>query len=208
MHPRAPVTAGRRHHTRTSVYHQAGPNAKAPVSIVLPTTTGAARATRAGHPGRGREAGRGGHPRVPVEDGSLTDLAVVLSRDASPPRKSSPGVRRRGAIRRCEGILQCSTDPLVSRDVIGDFPRRACSSLLTQASGTLVKVFGWYDNEWGYTYFGWPTWPSWPTGDCDCSSHDPEAGRPAGAGPLVIRAHRYNRISMRRPVIWLGMMRT
>ena len=50
-----------------------------------------------------------------------------------------------------QGILRYSTDPIVSRDVIGDSASCVFDSLLTQASGTLVKVFGWYDNEWGYT---------------------------------------------------------
>ena len=50
-----------------------------------------------------------------------------------------------------EGILRYSTDPIVSRDVIGDSASCVFDSPLTQASGTLVKVFGWYDNEWGYT---------------------------------------------------------
>src|SRR5947207_1464230 len=49
------------------------------------------------------------------------------------------------------GILMYSTDPIVSRDVIGDSASCVFDSPLTQASGTLVKVFGWYDNEWGYT---------------------------------------------------------
>ena len=49
------------------------------------------------------------------------------------------------------GILRYSTDPIVSRDVIGDSASCVFDSPLTQASGTLVKVFGWYDNEWGYT---------------------------------------------------------
>ena len=49
------------------------------------------------------------------------------------------------------GILRYSTDPLVSRDVIGDPASCIFDSLLTQASGALVKVFSWYDNEWGYT---------------------------------------------------------
>jgi glyceraldehyde-3-phosphate dehydrogenase/erythrose-4-phosphate dehydrogenase len=48
------------------------------------------------------------------------------------------------------GILRYSTDPLVSRDIIGDSASCVFDSALTQASGTLVKVFGWYDNEWGY----------------------------------------------------------
>ncbi|MGP3916639.1 type I glyceraldehyde-3-phosphate dehydrogenase, partial [Nonomuraea sp. 10N515B] len=48
------------------------------------------------------------------------------------------------------GILRYSTDPLVSRDIVGDATSCVFVSSLTQASGDLVKVFGWYDNEWGY----------------------------------------------------------
>ena len=119
----------------------------AAVSIV-PTTTGAARATGLVIPA---VAGKldGVALRVPVEDGSLTDLAAVLSR-ASPrtrsTRRSPPP--RPGPL---QGILRYSTDPLVSRDIIGDSASCVFDSPLTQASGTLVKVFGWYDNEWGYT---------------------------------------------------------
>ena len=68
----------------------------------------------------------------------------------SPPTRSTrPSPPRRPA--RWQGILRYSTDPLVSRDVIGDSASCVFDSALTQASGTLVKVFGWYDNEWGYT---------------------------------------------------------
>ena len=49
------------------------------------------------------------------------------------------------------GILSYSTYPLVSRDIIGDPSSCVFDSGLTQAAGTLVKIFGWYDNEWGYT---------------------------------------------------------
>jgi glyceraldehyde 3-phosphate dehydrogenase len=48
-------------------------------------------------------------------------------------------------------VLSYSTDPLVSRDIIGDPASCVFDSGLTQAAGSLVKVFGWYDNEWGYT---------------------------------------------------------
>ena len=123
----------------------------AAVSIV-PTTTGAARATGEVIPAM---AGKldGVALRVPVEDGSLTDLAVVLSQDVTAEEvnrafaaaafdpKSSLG----------NGVLRYSTDPLVSRDIIGDSASCVFDSALTQASGRLVKVFGWYDNEWGYT---------------------------------------------------------
>ena len=49
------------------------------------------------------------------------------------------------------GLLRYSTDPIVSGDIVGDQASCVFDAPLTQASGTLVKVFGWYDNEWGYT---------------------------------------------------------
>ncbi len=120
----------------------------AAVSIV-PTTTGAARTTGAVIP---ELAGRldGVAVRVPVEDGSLTDLAVVLEREASVEEINAAfrAAAEEGPLR---GILRYSTDPLVSRDIIGDTASCVFDSGLTQASGTLAKVFGWYDNEWGYT---------------------------------------------------------
>jgi glyceraldehyde 3-phosphate dehydrogenase len=119
----------------------------AAVSIV-PTTTGAARATGEVIPAL---AGRldGVAVRVPVEDGSLTDLAVVLSQEVSADAVNEAFAA--AASGPLAGILRYSTDPIVSRDVIGDPASCVFDSALTQASGTLVKVFGWYDNEWGYT---------------------------------------------------------
>jgi len=119
----------------------------AAVSIV-PTTTGAARATGLVIPA---VAGKldGVAVRVPVEDGSLTDLAVVLGREATAADVNEAFAA--AAAGPMVGILKYSTDPIVSRDVIGDSASCVFDSPLTQASGTLVKVFGWYDNEWGYT---------------------------------------------------------
>jgi glyceraldehyde 3-phosphate dehydrogenase len=119
----------------------------AAVSIV-PTTTGAARATGLVIPA---VAGKldGMSLRVPVEDGSLTDLAVVLGREVTAAEVN--GAFAAAASGPMAGILKYSTDPIVSRDVIGDSASCVFDSPLTQASGTLVKVFGWYDNEWGYT---------------------------------------------------------
>jgi glyceraldehyde 3-phosphate dehydrogenase len=118
----------------------------AAVSIV-PTTTGAARATGLVIPAL---AGKldGVAVRVPVEDGSLTDLAVVLSREVTADEVNQAFARGAASM---PGIIRYSTDPIVSRDVIGDSASCVFDSPLTQASGTLVKVFGWYDNEWGYT---------------------------------------------------------
>ena len=115
---------------------------------IIPTTTGAARATGLVIP---ELAGRldGVALRVPVEDGSLTDLAVVLEREAGVDEINA--AFRTAADGPLAGILRYSTDPLVSRDIVGDTASCVFDSGLTQASGTLAKVFGWYDNEWGYT---------------------------------------------------------
>jgi len=115
---------------------------------IVPTTTGAAAATGLVIPAL---AGKldGVALRVPVEDGSLTDLAVVLSRDVTADEVNEAFAA--AASGPLAGILRYSTDPMVSRDVIGETASCVFDSPLTQASGTLVKVFGWYDNEWGYT---------------------------------------------------------
>ena len=115
---------------------------------IIPTTTGAARATGLVIP---ELAGRldGVALRVPVEDGSLTDLAAVLEREAT--AEDINAAFRKAADGPLAGIVRYSTDPLVSRDIVGDSASCVFDSGLTQASGTLAKVFGWYDNEWGYT---------------------------------------------------------
>ena len=120
----------------------------AAVSIV-PTTTGAAAATGEVIPALVGKLD-GISLRVPVEDGSLTDLAVVLGRDVTAGQVNE-AFAAAAAAGPLAGILRYSTDPIVSRDVIGDPASCVFDSPLTQASGTLVKVFGWYDNEWGYT---------------------------------------------------------
>jgi glyceraldehyde 3-phosphate dehydrogenase len=116
---------------------------------IVPTTTGAARATGEVIPAL---AGKldGVAVRVPVQDGSLTDLAVVVGTAVT-----AQAVNEAFAAAAAEGplasLLRYSTDPIVSRDIIGDPSSCVFDAPLTQASGTLVKVFGWYDNEWGYT---------------------------------------------------------
>jgi glyceraldehyde 3-phosphate dehydrogenase len=123
--------------------------ARSAAASIVPTTTGAARATGEVIPAL---AGKldGVAVRVPVEDGSLTDLAVVLGQDvtAAEVNQAFAAAAASGPL---AGILRYSTDPIVSRDVIGDPASCVFDSELTQASGRLVKVFGWYDNEWGYT---------------------------------------------------------
>jgi glyceraldehyde 3-phosphate dehydrogenase len=123
--------------------------ARSAACSIIPTTTGAASATGEVIPAL---AGKldGVSLRVPVEDGSLTDLAAVLSREvtAAEVNEAFAAAAAAGSL---AGFLRYSTDPLVSRDIIGDPASCVFDSPLTQASGTLVKVFGWYDNEWGYT---------------------------------------------------------
>ncbi|MGZ4592684.1 MAG: type I glyceraldehyde-3-phosphate dehydrogenase [Actinomycetes bacterium] len=115
---------------------------------IIPTSTGAARAAGIVIPAlQGRLDGLA--VRVPVEDGSLTDLTVLLDREVTADEVNA--AFRDAAENGLAGILRYSTAPLVSRDVIGDPASCIFDSGLTQASGRLVKVFGWYDNEWGYS---------------------------------------------------------
>ncbi|MFF7886584.1 type I glyceraldehyde-3-phosphate dehydrogenase [Streptomyces sp. NPDC020794] len=115
---------------------------------IIPTSTGAARAVGLVVP---ELAGAldGIAVRVPVEDGSLTDLTVVLRTAATAEEVNAAFAE--AADGPLNGILRVSKAPIVSRDVIGDPSSCVFDPALTQANGTLVKVFGWYDNEWGYT---------------------------------------------------------
>ncbi|MCF3131853.1 type I glyceraldehyde-3-phosphate dehydrogenase [Streptomyces olivochromogenes] len=115
---------------------------------IIPTSTGAARAVGLVLP---ELAGTldGIAVRVPVEDGSLTDLSVVLDRPVTADEVNA--AFRDAAEGPLRGILRVSDAPIVSRDVVGDPASCVLDAPLTQAHGDLVKVFGWYDNEWGYT---------------------------------------------------------
>jgi glyceraldehyde 3-phosphate dehydrogenase len=114
----------------------------------IPTTTGAAKAAALAIPElKGKLDGIS--LRVPVEDGSLTDLAVLLSREVTAEEIND--AFRQAADGPMRGIIRYSTDPIVSRDIVGDAASCVFDSPLTQANGNLAKVFGWYDNEWGYS---------------------------------------------------------
>jgi glyceraldehyde 3-phosphate dehydrogenase len=114
----------------------------------IPTSTGAAKATSLAIPElKGKLDGIS--LRVPVEDGSLTDLAVVLGRDATAEEVND--AFKRAADGPLQGIIRYSTDPIVSRDIVGDSASCIFDSPLTKTNGNLAKVFGWYDNEWGYS---------------------------------------------------------
>jgi glyceraldehyde 3-phosphate dehydrogenase len=115
---------------------------------IIPTSTGAAKATGEVIPALNGKLD-GVAVRVPVEDGSLTDLAAVLSVPVTAEEVND--AFRRASTGRLAGVLRYSIDPLVSRDIVGEKASCVFDSLLTEASGSLVKVFGWYDNEWGYS---------------------------------------------------------
>jgi glyceraldehyde 3-phosphate dehydrogenase len=116
---------------------------------IIPTSTGAAKAVGEVLP---ELAGRldGVALRVPVVDGSLVDLAVLLGRDVTADEVNAAfrDAARQGPL---VDRLSYETDPLVSTDVIGDPSSCVFDAGLTQAAGRMAKVFGWYDNEWGYT---------------------------------------------------------
>jgi glyceraldehyde 3-phosphate dehydrogenase len=114
----------------------------------IPTTTGAAKATALAIPElKGKIDGSA--LRVPVEDGSITDLSVIVGREVTAEEVNEAfKAAAEGPLR---GILRYSTDPIVSRDIVGDPASCVFDSPLTMAMGNFVKVFGWYDNEWGYS---------------------------------------------------------
>jgi len=129
--------------------HKDARRARSAAVNVVPTSTGAARAVGAVLP---QLDGRldGVALRVPVVDGSLVDLAVLLRADvtAETVNHAFAAAAGQGSL---ASYLTYSTEPLVSSDVIGDSSSCVFDSALTQAGDRVAKVFGWYDNEWGYT---------------------------------------------------------
>jgi glyceraldehyde 3-phosphate dehydrogenase len=123
--------------------------ARAAAINIVPTSTGAARAT-----GLVMQAmkGRldGTSMRVPVSDGSITDFTAVLKREVTVDEINA-AYKKASKDRRLGKVLTYSDEPLVSTDIVGSAASCTFDSGLTMAMGNLVKVFGWYDNEWGYS---------------------------------------------------------
>ncbi len=116
---------------------------------IVPTTTGAARAT--GLVLRDLDGRLDGLSlRVPVPDGSITDLVAVV-RAAPTVDDICAAYRSAAQSGRLAGLLEFSEDELVSTDIVGSSASCVFDSKLTMASGSLVKVLGWYDNEMGYS---------------------------------------------------------
>jgi glyceraldehyde 3-phosphate dehydrogenase len=87
--------------------------------------------------------------RVPVPDGSITDLTAQLSQEASVEEINA--AFKEAAEGELSHILEYSDAPLVSQDIIGNPASCIFDSQLTMSTGQSVKVLGWYDNEWGYS---------------------------------------------------------
>jgi glyceraldehyde 3-phosphate dehydrogenase len=88
--------------------------------------------------------------RVPVQDGSITDFTGILSREAS-VGDINAAFREAAESGPMANVLVYTEDPIVSSDIVHSPASCTFDSLLTMALGSMVKVFGWYDNEWGYS---------------------------------------------------------
>jgi glyceraldehyde 3-phosphate dehydrogenase len=120
----------------------------APQSII-PASTGAAKAIGEVIPElKGKLDGMA--MRVPVPDGSVTDLVAVLGREASADEVND-AYRNAAGEDHWAGLLEYTEDPIVSADIVGNPASCTIDGLSTMAHGNQVKVIGWYDNEWGYS---------------------------------------------------------
>ena len=130
--------------------HEDPRRARSAALNIIPTTTGAASAIGKIIPElKGKFDGLS--LRVPVPDGSITDLTAELKRKATVQEINA--AFKKAAEGELKGILEYTEDPIVSSDIIGN--PHSCvfdaDSTMSLENDTLVKIFGWYDNEWGYS---------------------------------------------------------
>jgi glyceraldehyde 3-phosphate dehydrogenase len=122
--------------------------ARAAAINIIPTSTGAAKATALVLPElKGKMDGIS--LRVPVPDGSVTDLVATLGREVT--KEEVNAAFRAASEGALKGYLYYTSDPIVSSDIVGSPASCTFDSSLTMANGDQVKVIGWYDNEWGYS---------------------------------------------------------
>ncbi len=115
---------------------------------IVPTSTGAAKAVGLVLPHlKGKLDGVA--MRVPIPDGSLTDLVALLKNDVTAEEINA--AMKKAADNEMKGILEYTEDPIVSIDIVGNPHSCIFDSKMTSANGNLVKVIGWYDNEAGYS---------------------------------------------------------
>jgi glyceraldehyde 3-phosphate dehydrogenase len=129
--------------------HEDARRARAAAINLIPTSTGAARAIGIVMPDlKGKVDGMS--MRAPVPTGSVVDLVCVVGRETTPEAVNEL-FRSKADTGNLEGILRYTDDPIVSTDIVHSPYSCIFDSELTMANGSLVKVFGWYDNEWGYS---------------------------------------------------------
>jgi glyceraldehyde 3-phosphate dehydrogenase (phosphorylating) len=123
--------------------------ARAAAINIIPTTTGAAKATGLVLPHlKGKLDGIS--MRVPVPDGSVTDLVATLGREISIDEVNQ-AFRTASESGPLAGKLVYTEDPIVSTDIVGTPPSCTFDALSTMTMGRMAKIVGWYDNEWGYS---------------------------------------------------------
>ena len=122
--------------------------ARAAAVSMIPTTTGAAKAVGKVIPELNGKL-NGMAIRVPTPDGSVTDFVVELKKEATAEEINA--AMKKAAEGPLKGILEYCDEPIVSCDIVGNPSSCIFDALATISSGNLVKVIGWYDNEWGYS---------------------------------------------------------
>jgi glyceraldehyde 3-phosphate dehydrogenase len=123
--------------------------ARAAAVNIIPTSTGAAKATALVLPHlKGKLDGMA--MRVPVPDGSITDLVATVGRDVT-VEEVNAAFAAAAAEGSLAGKLVYTEDPIVSSDIVGTPASCTFDSLSTMVMGRTVKIVGWYDNEWGYS---------------------------------------------------------
>lgn len=134
--------------TTVDTLHKDPRRARSAGQNIIPASTGAASAVGKVLPNLdGKLVGTA--LRVPVADGSITDLVVNVGRETTVEEVN--GVLKAAAEGPLKGIMKYTEDPLVSTDIIGDSHSVIVDGSSTIVAGSMVKVFGWYDNEWGYS---------------------------------------------------------
>jgi glyceraldehyde 3-phosphate dehydrogenase len=122
--------------------------ARAAALSIVPTSTGAAKAITKIFPHlEGKLGGCG--MRVPVPDGSLTDITCVLNKPVTVEEINA--AFKKAAEGKLKGILEYTEDPIVSIDIVGNPHSCIYDAEFTSVIGNMVKVIGWYDNEYGYS---------------------------------------------------------
>jgi glyceraldehyde 3-phosphate dehydrogenase len=115
---------------------------------IIPTSTGAAAAIGIVIPElQGKMDGIA--LRVPVPTGSISDITYVLSK--KPTVEEVNGALKKAAEGKMKGVMDYTEDPIVLKDIVGNPHSAIIDGGLTKTFGNLVKVFSWYDNEWGYS---------------------------------------------------------